>query len=129
VGVLEATTITIAYLIQLDVRMIQPIEYHPSNRLIWFDILSQVTTVSVEGGLVGTPDPGQKLPRIRANMATWDQEDVTGSTTGWKRDFDGGEVALESVSEVSGMAFCGVCDGIGSIGFGVVRIGTGRGSR
>jgi len=129
VGVLEATTITIAYLIQLDVRMIQPIEYHPSNRLIWFDILSQVTTVSVEGGLVGTPEPGQKLPLIRANMATWDQDEVTGSTTGWKCNFDGGEVALERVSEVSGKSFCGVVDGIGSVGFGVVRIGTGRGSR
>lgn len=128
-GVLEATTITIAYLIQLDVRMIQPIEYHPSNRLIWFDILSQVTTVSVEGGLVGTPEPGQKLPLIRANMATWDQDEVTGSTTGWKCNFDGGEVALERVSEVSGKSFCGVVDGIGLVGFGVVRIGTGRGSR
>ena len=128
-GGLEATTITIAYLIQLNVLMIQPTEYYPSNRLTWFDILSQVTTVSVEGGLVGTPEPGQKLPRIRANMATWDQDEVTGSTTGWKRDFDGSGVALEDVSEVSGKAFCGVGDGIGSMDFGVVRIGTGRGSR
>jgi hypothetical protein len=89
-------------------------------------ISSQVATVSVEGGLVGTPDPGQKLPRIRANMATWDQDEVTGSTTGSKRDLDGGEVSLDSVSERSGEM---VCEMGAAVGLGIIRIRTGRGSR
>ena len=54
---------------------------------------------------------------------------MTGSTTGSNRAFEGGEVAINGVSDGFGEIVCGVGVGVGLAELDMTRIGTGRGSR